>query len=564
MPAPRMIVLKMKKILYVIAALAACFGLSALAAGPSAARKDDFARKLRTFNAIVKELQANYVDTLDANDIMDKTIGALLYQIDPYTEYYPAGDQDELLSISQGQYAGIGSTIVKRGNRVYVSEPQWDSPARRTGLLPGDVILAVDGDSVRPDTEIGDVSRRLRGQAGTNVRVDVCRPHAADSMLTFDIVRADIKVNPLPYYGVDKDGVGFVRLTTFNESSARHVKDAVTDMLRNPALKGIVLDLRGNGGGLLESAVQIVGNFVPKGTEVVRTRGRDLRGEKVYKTTRQPLDADIPLVVLTDDGTASASEIVAGSLQDLDRAVIVGERSFGKGLVQTTRPLPYDDIMKLTTGRYYIPSGRLIQALDYSHRNPDGTPARTPDSLTNEFHTRAGRSVRDGGGITPDVKVEAKEMNRLLYNIIADFWAFDYATRYYAANPAAVPVSEFEITDSIFDDFKAFIDPARFKYDRQCESALDYLRSAARTEGYMTDSVAAQFDILSAMLKHDLDHDLNINREAIKDILRDELAARYYSDSDRVLLTMPGDSAYIRAAAIIADPAEYKRLLSPR
>lgn len=553
----------MKKLLYIIAVAAAFAGVSALAATPAAARKDDFARKLRTFNAIVKELQANYVDTLDANDIMDKTIGALLYQIDPYTEYYPAGDQDELLSISQGQYAGIGSTIVKRGNEVLISEPQWESPARRTGLRPGDVIIAVDGDTVRPSTQIGDVSRRLRGQAGTNVHVDVRRPYVQDSLLSFDITRADIKVNPLPYYGVDKDGTGFIRLTTFNESSARRVKEAVTDMLRNPALKGIVLDLRGNGGGLLESAVQIVGNFVPKGTEVVRTRGRDRRAEKVYKTTRQPLDADIPLVVLTDDGTASASEIVAGALQDLDRAVILGRRSFGKGLVQTTRPLPFDDIMKLTTGRYYIPSGRLIQALDYSHRNPDGTPARTPDSLTNEFKTRAGRSVRDGGGITPDVAVEEKEMNRLIYNIIADMWAFDYANRYYAAYPDAVPVGDFEISDSIFDDFKAFIDPDRFKYDRQCESALDYLRTAAKNEGYMTDSVAAQFDVLSAMLRHDLDHDLNINREDIIDILRDEIAGRYYSDADRVFLTLPGDSAYIRAAAIIADPAEYRRLLSP-
>ena len=553
----------MKKLLYIIAVAAAFAGVSALAATPAAARKDDFARKLRTFNAIVKELQANYVDTLDANDIMDKTIGALLYQIDPYTEYYPAGDQDELLSISQGQYAGIGSTIVKRGNEVLISEPKWESPARRTGLRPGDVIIAVDGDTVRPSTQIGDVSRRLRGQAGTNVHVDVRRPYVQDSLLSFDITRADIKVNPLPYYGVDKDGTGFIRLTTFNESSARRVKEAVTDMLRNPVLKGIVLDLRGNGGGLLESAVQIVGNFVPKGTEVVRTRGRDRRAEKVYKTTRQPLDADIPLVVLTDDGTASASEIVAGALQDLDRAVIVGRRSFGKGLVQTTRPLPFDDIMKLTTGRYYIPSGRLIQALDYSHRNPDGTPARTPDSLTNEFKTRAGRSVRDGGGITPDVTVEEKEMNRLIYNIIADMWAFDYANRYYAAHPDAVPVGDFEISDSIFDDFKAFIDPDRFKYDRQCESALDYLRTAAKNEGYMTDSVAAQFDVLSAMLRHDLDHDLNINREDIIDILRDEIAGRYYSDADRVFLTLPGDSAYIRAAAIIADPAEYRRLLSP-
>lgn len=553
----------MKKFFYIIGVAAAFAGMAATAAVPAAARKDDFARKLRTFNAIVKELQTSYVDTLDANDIMDKTIGALLYQIDPYTEYYPAGNQEELLSISQGQYAGIGSTIVKRGDKVFVSEPTWDSPARRTGLRPGDVIVAVDGDTVRADTEIGDVSRRLRGQAGTMVRVDVNRPYTEDSLLTFEITRADIKVNPLPYYGVAPDGTGFLRLTTFNESSARHVRDAVSAMLKNPALKGIVLDLRGNGGGLLESAVQIVGNFVPKGTEVLRTRGRDSRGEKVYKTTHQPLSATIPLVVLTDEGTASASEIVAGSLQDLDRAVIVGQRSFGKGLVQTTRPLPFDDIMKVTTGRYYIPSGRLIQALDYSHRNPDGTPARTPDSLTNEFRTHAGRIVRDGGGITPDVTVDTREMNRLIYNIISDFWAFDFANRYVAEHPDSVPADQFALPDSVFDSFKAFIDPARFKYDRQSESALDYLRTTAKNEGYMTDTVAARLDALAALLKHDLNHDLDLNRSDIMEILGDEIAARYYDDATRCRLTLPDDSVYARAVELIGNPEEYRRILSP-
>lgn len=531
-----------------------------------AARKDDFSRKLRTFGNIIKELQTNYVDTLDANGIMDETIGALLYQIDPYTEYYPSNDQDEILSISAGKYAGIGSTIVKRGKQVLISEPQWNSPARKAGLRPGDIILSVDTDTVRPETEIGEVSRHLRGQPGTVVKVRVQRPYTdgADSIITVDITRAEIKVDPLPYYGIDKNGIGFLRLTTFNEHSAADVKAALTAMLRDPSLKGIVLDLRSNGGGLLESAVQIVGNFVPKGTEVVRTRGRDRHSEKIYKTTRQPLSTTVPLVVLTDGGTASASEIVAGSLQDLDRAVVLGERSYGKGLVQTTRPLPFGDLLKITTGRYYIPSGRLIQALDYSHRNPDGSPARKPDSLTNEFRTRAGRIVRDGGGITPDIVVQQPEMNRLLYNIITDFWAFDFANRYTAAHPQAPSAADFAITDSIYEQFKAGIDPDKFKYDRQCETGLDYLRQAARTEGYMNDSVAAQFDILASMLRHDLGHDLDLNRARIETILRDELAARYYNDSVRVELTLPDDTLLKRATEIILDPALYKSLLQPK
>ena len=417
--------------------------------------------------------------------------------------------------------------------------------------------------AVTPSTEIGDVSKRLRGQAGTEVRVDVRRPYTADSLLSFTITRADIKVDPLPYYGIDSTGVGYIRLTTFNESSSRSVREALQAMLADKALKGVVIDLRGNGGGLLESAVQIASNFVPKGTEIVRTRGRDTRDERIYKTVGQPLDLNIPLAILIDGSTASASEILSGSMQDLDRGVIVGDRSFGKGLVQTTRPLPYDDILKITTGRYYIPSGRLIQVLDYSHRNPDGTPAHTPDSLTHEFRTRAGRTVRDGGGITPDVTVKLPDANRLLYNIMADNWAYDYATRYVAFNPEAVPSDDFVVGDSIFNDFKAFIDPARFKYDRQCEAGLKYLREAAEAEGYMTDSVAAQFEVLGAMLRHDLDHDLNINRDAIVDILDSELAARYYSDADRVRRQLRGDSALAEARAIILDPARYKALLQP-
>lgn len=552
----------MKRFLTLI--LAALALTAAMGAASEAVRKDRFSRKLNTFNTIVKELQTGYVDTLDAVTIMDKTIEALLYQIDPYTEYYPADNQDEILSISQGQYAGIGSYIGKHDGKIFITEPQWTSPARKGGLRPGDIILAVNGDSVTASTDVSDVSKKLRGQAGTEVRVDVKRPYAADSLLSFNITRANIKVNPLPYYGLLPEGIGYILLTTFNESSARQVREAILDMMHSPDFKGLVIDLRGNGGGLLESAVQIASNFVLKGTEILRTKGRDARDERIYKTIGKPLDTSLPLVILTDGGTASASEIVAGSMQDLDRAVIVGERSFGKGLVQTTRPLPYDDLLKLTTGRYYIPSGRLIQALDYSHRNPDGTPARTPDSLTHEFATKGGRIVRDGGGITPDVIIKRPEGNRLLYNIMADFWAFDFANKYVAEHPDSISADSVIVTDEVFEAFKASIDPDRFKYDRQCESAIQYLRDAAKTEGYMTDSVAAQFDVLASLLKHDLNHDLEINRKEISDLLEDEIAIRYFSDGERVRRTLPTDTVLKEAVTILLDPERYKSLLSPK
>lgn len=550
----------MKKLVFIVALI---IGIAAATASSDGrAQKEKFARKLSTFSSIVKELQTNYVDTLDATTIMDKTIGALLYQIDPYTEYYPSDNQDEILSLSSGKYAGVGSLISRHGKNVIFSEPMWDSPARRAGVRAGDRILMINGDTINESVPIDEVSKRLRGQAGTELTVELCRPFVEDSLITVKIVREDIKVHPVPYYGVDSAGIGYIALTTFNENSAHDMREGILSMMRQPNLKGIVIDLRNNGGGLLESAVQIASYFVPKGTEIVRTRGRNAQDERIFKTTRQPLDAKIPLAILVDGGTASASEILSGSMQDLDRAVIVGERSFGKGLVQTTRPLPYDDILKITTGRYYIPSGRLIQALDYAHRNPDGTPSRMPDSLTHEFTTKAGRIVRDGGGITPDVTVSLPESNRLLYNIIADQWAFDFVTEYVAKNPAPAGPADLKVTDSIFNDFKKSIDPARFKYDRQTESALQLLKETAKTEGYLTDSVATQLDLLGNLLKHDLSHDLDINRAAIEDILDSELASRYFSDADRVARTLPSDSTLLKAREILLDPARYKAILS--
>lgn len=532
-----------------------------IGAKTSGSQKEQFSRKLHTLNSIVKELNANYADTLPAAQIMDKTISALLYQIDPYTEYYPADDKDELLSISEGKYAGIGAVISKRGDKVIIRQPQWESPARAAGLRPGDIILAVNGDSVTPKMDVSDVSSRLRGQAGTEVKIAVRRPHVQDSLLNFTITRSDIVVNPLPYSGIDSSGIGYIRLTTFNESSARRVREAILNMMADKNFRGLILDLRENGGGLLESAVQIASNFVPKGTEILRTRGRDIRDERIYKTTSKPLDTAIPLAILIDEGTASASEIVAGSMQDLDRAVIIGERSFGKGLVQSPRPLPYNELLKITTGRYYIPSGRLIQALDYSHRDDDGSPIRTPDSLTNIFHTRAGRQVRDGGGITPDIKIDRPTMNRLIYNIMYDMWAFDFATKFATTHPTLPP--NFTVTDSLFNAFKASIDPARFKYDKQCDTGLKYLRETAESYGYMNDSVRAQFDILAAMLKHDLNQDLDLNRKDIERVLLDEIEPQYMSDGQRIQQSYADDPAVQRARKVLLDPKEYRKLLRP-
>lgn len=553
----------MKKILIVIAS---CIAIVTMVAKNTTTRssKADISRNLQIFNALYKELQTQYVDSIDADATMQTAIRAMLSTIDPYTEYFPADNQDEILSISSGQYAGIGSVIMKRDKDVIIHRPSWGTPSRKAGVRHGDVILAVDDWKLTPDVNVSEVSKRLKGQPGTHVKVDVRRPYAEDSLLTFDIVRGEIKVDPLPWYGMVGDSIGYIRLNTFNEKSAEAVRNALLSLKANPGLRGIILDLRDNGGGLLESAVQIVGNFVDKGTEVVRTKFNDSTKVKIYKTPKKPIDTKTPLAVLINEVTASSAEIVSGALQDLDRAVVIGQRSYGKGLVQHTRPLPYDGLFKVTVARYYIPSGRLIQAIDYSHRDENGRVTRIPDSLTNVFHTLHGREVRDGGGITPDLNIDVPEVNRLLFNIVNDFWAFDFANRYAARHDSAEigSATTLVVGDSIFEEFKSFVDPAKFKYDRMCESGIKYLREAAESEGYMNDSVKAQFERLEGMLKHDLNHDLNHNRASILEILDTEIADRYFSDAELTRrMVSKGDPEVDSAKAVLADESRYKQIL---
>lgn len=545
---------------------AAAMLCSQFAAADTASNKTEVAQNMNIFNAIFKELQINYVDTLDAQKTVRNAIDAMLGQIDPYTEYYSADEQDSFKSMASGEISGIGCIILQRDGRVELQQPQWDSPSRRAGVRHGDIIVAIDGDTLPKGYTSAEASKRLRGQAGTKVNLTVKRPYAADSIIDIEITRGIIRTNPVPYYGMLDNGVGYIRLTTFNEHSAAKVRDALLALKKNPEFKSLVIDLRDNGGGLLESAVQIAGYFLPKGTEVLRTKYRGKDNEKIYKTTQAPIDTKVPLAFLVNGNTASASEILSGSMQDLDRAVVVGQRSFGKGLVQTTRPVPYDGILKVTTARYYIPSGRLIQAIDYSHRNPDGTVARIPDSLTNVFHTRIGREVRDGGGITPDVKVDPVEYNRLTYTVIADLWAYDYATRYAARQQgkAQPDPDTFEITDSIYSDFKTFIDPDRFKYDRLCESGITYLREAAQAEGYMNDSVKAEFERLENLLKHDLNHDLDFNRKVVSQVLDEEIADRYFDEATMVRRSLRGDEDVEAAVAVLSDPKKYDQLLLPQ
>ncbi len=534
----------------------------AAASEPASSHDAAVSRNLNTFNAIVKELEMNYVDTIRPKEAFDAAVNALLSTIDPYTVYYDSEARADLTKMTTGEYdyGGIGSFIMERDGSSFISYPMEGAPAATAGLRSGDKIIRVDTtDTSKMGSEA--VTKLLRGIAGTPLKVTVQRPYVTDSILTFDMVRGKLGEPSVPYWDVINGNTGYIRLTSFISQSGKDVREALEAFKKNPAVDKIVLDLRGNGGGLLEQAVDIVGNFVPKGTEVLRTRGRDSSTEKIYKTTHTPIFPDIPLAVLIDGGSASAAEITAGALQDLDRAVLLGSRSFGKGLVQSTLQLPYDGLLKVTVAKYYIPSGRLIQALDYSHRNPDGSVARTPDSLTNVYKTLHGREVRDGGGLKPDVEIDWGQLSRLTFNLVRDNWTYDFANRYANTHPSIPAAWDFEITDEIYDEFKKSIDPEKLKYDKVCEELVKELRKTAEEEGYLNEETTAALDALTPLLTHNLNRDLDNKRSEVSEYLGAEIASRYYYDKGKIIQDLKSDPALKKAEEILSDKAELAKIL---
>lgn len=551
----------MKSVITTLTILFSIF-LSVAQQTPSPGHDISVSRNLSTFNSIVKELELNYVDTIRPHEAFDAAIEAFLSTVDPYTEYYSAEDRNQLKQITTGQYdyGGIGSYIMQRNGSAYISGPMEGAPAAKAGLRSGDKIIRVDSIDTS-NMGSADVSAKLRGLAGTPVTVTVNRPFVQDSILTFNITRAKLTDPSVPYWDVINGNTGYIRLTQFIADSGDDVYEALQAFKENPNVTQIVLDLRGNGGGLLEQAVDILGNFLPKGTEVLRTRGKDKATEKVYKTTKKPIFPDMPLAVLIDGGSASASEITAGALQDLDRAVLIGSRSYGKGLVQSTRPLPFDGLLKVTVAKYYTPSGRLIQALDYSHRNPDGSVARTPDSLTNVYHTLNGREVRDGGGLTPDISIDWGKVSPILYNLVSDNHIFDFATKYANTHDSIAPAWQFEITDELFDEFKQSLDPESLKYDKVMDQLLKQLRETAEAEGYLSEEANDAINKLSPLLSNNVNQDLDNKRDEIAEYLGAEIAGRYYYDKGRLIQNLKQDKALKTAIDTLSDTSKLNSIL---
>ena len=521
-------------------------------------RNFQIAKNLDIFNSIVKELDMFYVDTIDPNKTIREGIDNMLYSLDPYTVYYPENDQDELEMMVKGSYGGIGSLIRYNPKSKYtvIAEPYEGMPAAESGLKAGDLLLEIDGKDLKGNS---DVSTLLRGQVGTSFKLKVQRPGVKEPP-EFNIVRRSIQMPTIPYYGVMDGQVGYINLSSFSGNPSKDFKKAFLD-LKKQGITSLVIDLRNNGGGLLDQAVEIVNMFVPRGKTIVTTKGKIKQASNTYKTLREPLDTDIPIAVLVNSGTASSSEILSGSLQDLDRAVIVGNRTYGKGLVQVPRSLPYGGNLKITTSKYYIPSGRCVQAIDYAHRNEDGSVARIPDSLTTVFHTAAGREVRDGGGVSPDIEVKQERLPNILFYLVRDNLIFDYATDYCLKHPAIASAKEFELTDADYEEFKNKVKGADFKYDQQSEKILNTLKEAAEFEGYMKDA-SDEFKALENKLKHNLDRDLDYFSKDIKKMIAEEIIKRYYYQEGAIIQQLKDDKDLDEAVKVLTNPERYQQILS--
>lgn len=531
------------------------------------------AKNMEVFNAIYRDLDMMYVDTLNADEVVGVAIDAMLSSLDPYTEYYPSDKEEELKMMMTGKYAGIGSLI--RYNQalkqVVIDEPYEKMPAAEVGLKKGDIILSID-DSVMTDKSVTYVSEHLRGEAGTTFVLKIKRPTTGKKM-TFKITRRSIQMPSISYYGIKEDGIGYLNLTSFNEGCSKEVRRAFLEMKRQ-GMRAFVLDLRNNGGGAVQEAVSIVNMFVPKGQTIVRTQGKLARASSEYKTTVEPIDTLMPIVVLVNSSTASASEITCGSMQDLDRAVVMGTRTYGKGLVQLPNlPLPYNGNLKLTTGKYYIPSGRCIQAINYKKRREENGGKRggslygdrVPDSLANVFYTANGREVRDGGGIKPDVEILPDSLPNIAYYLASSGldstevmlnWELDYMKKH----PSIAPASDFEITDAEYEDFKQCVLKSGFNYDRESGKYLEDLVKWAKFEGYY-DGAKAEFDALEAKLTHNLAHELDYNKETIKQLLAADLVSVYYYNRGAVENALRHDKQWKEAVRLLNHSEEYEAIL---
>ena len=549
----------MKKTLIILCLVFGLYGISNSQNPKSNSRTFRISKNLSVFNSVFRELDAFYVDTLNYDKMMKTAIDEMLGKIDPYTVYLPEEETSDLTFMTTGEYAGIGAMIMKKDTEICVSEPYEGMPAQRNGIIAGDVILEVDGKSVK-GMEVSNVSALLKGVPNTKIKIKLKR-YGQTKPIEKEFLREKIQVNPVAYYANVADKTGYVLLNEFTDKSAMELKLAINDMVKKHQIESLIIDLRNNGGGLIDEAVKIVGYFVPKGTEVVATKDKNQLTERTYKTPMEPLFPEMKLVVLTNRASASASEIVAGSIQDLDRGIILGERTFGKGLVQNIRPVGYGGHLTVTTAKYYIPSGRCIQAIDYSHRNEDGSVGRVPDSLTNEFSTRNGRKVRDGGGIIPDIVTKDDRKLNIAYYIFAQNLYFDFVNKYHSTHNTISKPDEFELNDEDFKSFSDYLVEKKFTYSSQTEKYFTQLLEVAALEG-LDKSAEAEFEALKLKLKPDIAKNIENNKADIVDLLSHEIIKRYYYQKGEIQFSLRTDSDLKLAIDKLNNLEDYNAVLT--
>jgi carboxyl-terminal processing protease len=519
-------------------------------------------KNLDIFGSLYKELNTLYVDTLNHEQLVRSGIESMLDQIDPYTNYIPEEDAEDYRMQTTGKYAGIGSLIGNREDYVIITEPYEGFPAAKGGLRAGDKVIEVDGKSVK-SYKTDDVSKLLKGRPGTDVVLKVKRLNAEgkEDELTIKLQREEIKIRNVSYHGIVGDNIAYIRLSNFTLRAGQEVRNALQSLENGRKLKGIVLDLRGNPGGLLDEAINTANVFVDRNTEIVSVKGRSREDTYTRKTFADAVDTKLPMVVLADGNSASAAEIVAGSLQDLDRAVVVGQRTFGKGLVQTTKPLPYNTKVKITTAKYYIPSGRCIQAINYAERDSTGRVTRVPDSLRTAFKTKSGRIVYDGAGIEPDIKTEPEKIHNIAISLFSRNYIFDYATEYRAKHNAIPDGKSFSLTDAEYNDFVKWVSGKDYQYTTRSEKLLDDLKAASQKENYFTN-IQSEFDSLQQKIIYDKKQDLLKQKEQIKMFLEEEIASRYYLNTGRSEVQCRYDTDLKKAQEILSKPEKIKQILN--
>jgi carboxyl-terminal processing protease len=520
----------------------------------------EISKNLDIFATLFREVNTYYVDDVDAGKLIKKAIDEMLESLDPYTNYISEAEAEDFRFQMTGQYGGIGSMVGTKNNQVVITEPYEGFPAQKADLRAGDVILEIEGKSTQ-NKSTTDISKMLKGQPGTQVKLLIQRE--GEGTLTKTLTREEIQLKNVPYVGMVNENTGYIRLASFTQNAGKEVRDAMIELKKNTNLKSVILDVRGNPGGLLHESINIVNVFVPQGVEVVSTKGKVKEWDKSYKSLNQPVDAEIPMVVLTNRGSASASEIVSGSIQDLDRGVVIGQKTYGKGLVQSTRPLTYNAQLKVTTAKYYTPSGRCIQALDYSHRNADGSVGSVPDSLKKEFKTKSGRKVFDGGGVDPDLANKQADYSKITESLIINQLVFDYATKYRNRHNSIAPAKDFKLTDADFTDFKTFLLDKKYDYQTASEKALEDFKKKAEDEKYF-EAVQSQYQQLKQNLTRDKQADLDKNKTEIIELLESEIAKRYYFQKAEYEMAAKHDEDVKVAIKLLNDLPRYNSILGKK